>query len=299
MFVASLGPRIRTERTGPRDLYPNSDMISKIVASVLSTRMAIRWLINLGLDDREDLLLSMWKAVNCSLDPIHRYRLLKRVHKERRMHRYPLSESDQYARSFGIFDTVRELTNVPGDIVECGVGTGLSLASLIYAVSFFRSDKAVYAFDSFAGFPAATTEDRGPRVTDLNRPPAGWTDTSPKLITSVFENDRTEQTSLLRIHDVQLTVIPGFFQDSLVTNLPSMIALLHVDCDLYESTKTVLEHCLPRMSPGGIVIFDEYEDKRWPGAKKAADEVCDMFGLSVSYLDNMRRFGIKLHRNDP
>jgi hypothetical protein len=33
---------------------------------------------------------------------------------------------------------------------------------------------------------------------------------------------------------------------------------LHIDCDLYSSTRTVLKLCGPRIRKGAVLVFDEY-----------------------------------------
>ena len=45
-----------------------------------------------------------------------------------------------------------------------------------------------------------------------------------------------------------------------------------LDCDIYESYKECLEFFYPRLVPGGVVLFDEYNDPPWPGCNKAVDE---------------------------
>ena len=34
----------------------------------------------------------------------------------------------------------------------------------------------------------------------------------------------------------------------------------------------IVQLCLKRMSKGGCIVFDDYDEKRWPGATKAVDE---------------------------
>jgi hypothetical protein len=65
----------------------------------------------------------------------------------------------------------------------------------------------------------------------------------------------------------ELPVVPGaelvvgLFEDTLVPFLaehPGPVDLLHVDCDLYSATVTVLREVGPRLRVGSIVVFDEY-----------------------------------------
>ncbi|MBV6396419.1 MAG: hypothetical protein HFACDABA_02017 [Anaerolineales bacterium] len=270
------------------------DLFNRFLIRVLSSRFARRWFAGLSSEERATALLQFWRGANTGLNDKERYLLVRKAYDDRRMKNYALQRSGRYARIYGFFRLIEELGPVQGDIVECGVGRGISLACLVYAVSFFRLEKMVYGFDSFSGFPPATVQDIGTRVTTVDKPPTGWGDTSPDLIRSIFECDRAIPESLLRAHDVRLEIVPGFFHETLSNNLPKRIAFLHVDCDMYESTKIVLEHGLPRMSPGGIVIFDEYHDEHWPGAKKAADEVCAARGLKIEYLAVAGRYGIRI-----
>ncbi len=48
--------------------------------------------------------------------------------------------------------------------------------------------------------------------------------------------------------------------------------MLFLDFDLYEPTMVALEHLLPRVPKGGIVAFDEINNKFWPGETLAAFE---------------------------
>ena len=48
------------------------------------------------------------------------------------------------------------------------------------------------------------------------------------------------------------------------------ISLLHIDVDLYEPTKVVLEKLYDRVTKGGIIIFDDYG--AFAGTNKAVDD---------------------------
>ena len=50
------------------------------------------------------------------------------------------------------------------------------------------------------------------------------------------------------------------------------ISFLHLDCDLYGSYKTCLQYLHPKLSNKAIVLYDEYNHPKWPGATKAINE---------------------------
>ena len=53
--------------------------------------------------------------------------------------------------------------------------------------------------------------------------------------------------------------------------------MLHLDVDLFEPTKALLETFLPRMPQGAVVVFDELNSPFFPGETQAALEC---FGLN-------------------
>lgn len=80
----------------------------------------------------------------------------------------------------------------------------------------------------------------------------------------------------------------GWFDDTLPTFLKEVegpAALLHLDADLYSSTKTVLELCADRIVAGTVLVFDEYFD--YPGWRehehRALTEWATAHGRSFSY----------------
>lgn len=122
-----------------------------------------------------------------------------------------------------------ELAPAGGMALEFGVATGQTLKIISEA----RGGNGVYGFDSFQGLP----ED--------------WRTGFPA---QMFEVDR-----LPEVPGTELVV--GLFEDTLPRFLddhPGPVAFLHVDADLYSSTKTVLDHVGPRLCPGAVIVFDEY-----------------------------------------
>jgi hypothetical protein len=74
-----------------------------------------------------------------------------------------------------------------------------------------------------------------------------------------------------RIVRERVHLVKGLFGETLRT-YDGSIALLHLDCDLYQSYLTTLQTLYGKVARGGIIMFDEYADDRWPGARRAIDE---------------------------
>jgi hypothetical protein len=60
-----------------------------------------------------------------------------------------------------------------------------------------------------------------------------------------------------------VTLFKGPFSETVVPFLrdhdSATVALAHIDCDLYDSTRTVLDALAPRLRAGSVLVFDEYE----------------------------------------
>lgn len=156
------------------------------------------------------------------------------------------------------------LGDTEGAIVECGVGRGRTFLYFTYFAEKSGASRMVWGFDSFEGFPEPTRED-----TSSRNPKAGeWSGTSPDDIKNIL---RTAGISHAFLRE-KVRLVKGFFEQSLGEYDRKPIALLHVDVDLYQSYKTVLDTLVQYVAPGGLVLFDEYGEEKWPGGTKAIDE---------------------------
>ncbi len=68
----------------------------------------------------------------------------------------------------------------------------------------------------------------------------------------------------------RISFIKGKVEDTIPKHAPIRIALLRLDTDWYESVYHSLVQLYPLLSPGGILIIDDYGD--WAGARKAVDQ---------------------------
>jgi O-methyltransferase len=154
--------------------------------------------------------------------------------------------------------------DVPGAIVELGCYRGaMSVWMQAILDSLGASDREIHVFDSFQGLPEPRKEDA-----DFHR--AG------EVVAGIEEFLATHNHWSLRHPLVHV----GWFADTLAEQLPDQIAYGYLDGDFYDSITVSLEHCLPRMAPGGALLIDDYADteanpRAWdklPGVKKACDD---------------------------
>lgn len=157
-------------------------------------------------------------------------------------------------------DLVRK---IPGNIVECGVGKGRTLLYFTYLCP----DRNIHGFDSFEGFPEPTKEDASGR----NPKKGEWS--------GVSESDILRIIKVAGVHK-KVLLHRGFLSETVGTYSGEEIALLHIDVDLYGSYKDSFK-LVRFVVPGGIILFDEYETKAFPGATKAVDEFIRETGLEL------------------
>jgi hypothetical protein len=144
-----------------------------------------------------------------------------------------------------------------GLILEFGVRHGTSIRQLASFAS-----KPMYGFDSFEGLP----ED--------------WHQESKEVYSTKGKIPKVPP---------HVTLIPGWFNQTLPLFLEKHeedVALINIDCDIYSSTKTVLDLLSDRIKKGTIIVFDEYiGNLHWEEDEhKAFMESIDKYQWKYEYL---------------
>ncbi len=124
----------------------------------------------------------------------------------------------------------QEAKHISGCICEFGVFQGYTLKLL----SNFNPEKNIYGFDSFEGLPS---------------------DWRSGFLKGEFK------TTIPLFNESNIALYKGWFSDtipSFISEKNEKISLLHIDCDLYESTRCVFDHLWDHLADGAIIVFDEY-----------------------------------------
>ena len=142
-------------------------------------------------------------------------------------------------RCYELWKLVPQVQHIKGDVLEVGVwrgGTGALLAKRT------ASPKIVYLCDTFEGVPKASARD--------------------STYHGGEHSDSSEQVTRGLMRELGLSniqILTGVFPDrtgELLEN--SSFSFVHIDVDVYDSARDVLEFVWPRLSAGGIVVFDDY-----------------------------------------
>jgi hypothetical protein len=142
-----------------------------------------------------------------------------------------------------------------GLFLEFGVATGRTISHIAKV-----TQTQIFGFDSFEGLPEPWRS---------GYPAGAFAGPAPRVPPNVY-------------------LIKGWFSDTLPKFLrehQDPIAFLHIDCDLYTSTKCIFDLVHPRIGPGCVIVFDEYFN--YPGWQdhehKAFRELVSECGFNFRY----------------
>ena len=165
------------------------------------------------------------------------------------------------------------IEKIEGDIVECGIGRSRSLLILSALVAGLKLNRRILGYDSFAGFPEPSPHD----MSERNPQKGEWSHSPSQKYQYTQEFCRMVLGQAdIPLDEINFSTIKGFFGDTLPYNDSVNIALLNIDGDLYQSYMDVLQNLYHKVSPGGVIIFDDFaeQDNRgfFPGARLAVKE---------------------------
>lgn len=206
---------------------------------------------------------------------------------EVKLENFPKYVRRQHLKRFlAMYEIFKLVLPVKGSVVECGVFRGFGVMTWAKLSAMLEPEnltRRIYAFDTFAGFPSTSARDHSeleePNVGDLRA------DSYDELQQLIAEYDRDRflghigKVQLVK-GDVNVTV-PEF----LAQNPHLLVSLLFLDMDLYEPTRTAIEHFLPRMPRGAVIAFDELDNPLWPGETLAALEAQGARKLALRRLE--------------
>jgi hypothetical protein len=161
-----------------------------------------------------------------------------------------------YDRLYVFWQAIRNVAGVPGEAAEIGSFRGGSACFVASAfVEVTGEEVPMHVFDTFEGHPEQAITEHDPFHT------AGQ-------FSATSFDDVCAYLSAFRL----LQVYKGDVSASLPRLQEAAYRLVHIDTDLYQPTSACLDYFGRRMSPGGVIVIDDYASQKCAGVRKAVVE---------------------------
>lgn len=167
----------------------------------------------------------------------------------------PYTLVDHY-RCFELWKLVQQTCGLGGDILEIGVwrgGTGCLMAA---AAKMTRQSPQVILCDTFSGVVKASAMDPGYVGGEHS-------DASPEQVRELAAKLGTDN----------ILILQGIFPEETAAQVQDRrFNLCHIDVDVYDSARDVLDWVWPRLLVGGVVVFDDYGGTETDGITQFVNE---------------------------
>ncbi len=152
-------------------------------------------------------------------------------------------------RIFSIFEIIKKIKSIDGDIIEFGVWNGNNLLMIKKIIEYMNLNKTIIGFDHFKGMPFSTNG-------------------------NYFSGDKKLLEYLIKFFSFKKVKLidDNFNNIHQYKNKIKKISFAYVDCDLYSETLKILNFIDDKMSKGGIIAFDEAFRDNKKGEAKAMKE---------------------------
>jgi len=170
------------------------------------------------------------------------------------------------SQGYAIIKALAETECLVGEICEFGVAQGRTSALIASEIS--HTSKKLHLFDSFQGLPTPSDKDTlKDDIFGLGQMEA-YAGTMREPIGKLIG-----ELKAVSFPETRYVIHAGFIEQLIKVDkeLPAAVSFAYIDFDLYAPIKIALTFLHDCLSPGGIMIVDDYN---WfsTGAKTAVDE---------------------------
>lgn len=180
---------------------------------------------------------------------------------------YATADPSRFSKFITHLEFFKQTSNVRGEIVEFGIFKGNSFFRWMKFRDLLEqtNSRKIIGFDIFGDFPEAHfEEDKAKRDAFIAETNGGKSISYEEIIELLDKQGLNKNVDIIK-GDI-LNTLDKYLEE----NPHLKIALLHIDVDLYEPTKYILEKLYDRVTKGGIIIFDDYG--AFAGTNKAVDD---------------------------
>jgi len=148
--------------------------------------------------------------------------------------------------------------SLPGDFVFCGVNTGMMPLTVCHYLDINKTGKTVWLFDTYNGIPIEQISEREQM---LDR--ASINESYPEC----FERTKKNFAPFPRAH-----LVRGKVPDTLPTVPIDAVSYLSIDMNIAYPERAAIEYFWPKLSPGAVVILDDYGQPDHDDQRTTMDE---------------------------
>ena len=171
-------------------------------------------------------------------------------------------------RLFELYQLASQAAKLKGDFLEVGVWRGGSSEVIQTALRGNNKQSKFYIADTFQGVVKAGSSK----------------DTSYQGGEHADATIRDLEELFTKLNEHKPEVLVGIFPDDHKELVVENLAFVHSDVDAYESTKGVVEWCLPKMVKGGVIVFDDYGFIDCTGVTRYVNEIVSDSLISKQFL---------------
>lgn len=167
-------------------------------------------------------------------------------------------------------------SKLEGDFVECGVSYGFLSSAIMEYLDWDRLGKTFYLLDTFAGLD--------PRYVTASEKAAGALERSDEHVRNGMYGSSVDGVRRNFAEWKNQRIIVGAVPETLDQVDADTIAFLHIDMNCAPPEVAALRYFWPRLSPGAIVLLDDYANRGRDEQRIAMDEVARELGVLVCAL---------------
>lgn len=192
------------------------------------------------------------------------------------------------ARFLARYEIFKQIIDIQGSIVECGVFMGgglMSFANLSVILEPYNFQRRIIGFDTFSGFPDVAGEDLkgAPERKSAHLKVGGFP--APNAYEDILRAISIFDMNRFLSHFPKVHVVKGDFKETSAKFLEDhphlLISCLYLDFDVYTPTRLAIERFLDRIPKGGIIVFDEINEEAFPGETTAVLDTLDLTKLRI------------------
>ena len=167
-------------------------------------------------------------------------------------------------------------SKLEGDFVEAGVNKGFVSSAIMQYLNWNSLSKNYYLLDTFAGIPEANRAE--------NAKKGGVDFKSDDRIASGFYTSDVESLRENFSQWERVNIIQGAVPETLKEVKSDSIAFLHLDMNCSAPEVATMEALWERLSPGAIILMDDYAYWGFQSIKEGADKFALSRGADIMTL---------------